>query len=214
MSYILDALRRAESERQRGQPPGLHAQPATASPPPAAPPRVAALGWLGLGLALAAAAGLALSLLHRDGAPALQAPLPPAAPLAPAAMPQPAPVVAAPPAPAPLPQVVSAPPPAPAPTHALPTPAPAPREPPVAAAALAQPTAVALAGLTPEQHRDLPPLVISGSIWSESAEHRYLIVNGQVVREGQAAAPGVVLERIGPRAAVVRWRDLRVELPF
>ncbi|MFO1267813.1 MAG: hypothetical protein U1F67_14180 [Rubrivivax sp.] len=27
MSYILDALRRAESERERGQVPGLHAQP-------------------------------------------------------------------------------------------------------------------------------------------------------------------------------------------
>jgi general secretion pathway protein B len=209
MSYILDALRRAESERQRGQPPGLHAQPAPTSPAPATPPRVAALRWLGLALALAAGAGLALWLLHREGASVAQAP-PPAAPAVPAAMPLPAPTVAAPPAPAPLPLVVSAPPPAPPPAHAPP----APREPPAAAAAEAQPAAVALARLTGEQRRELPPLVISGSIWSESADHRYLIVNGQVVREGQAAAPGVVLERIGPRAAVVRWRELHVELPF
>ena len=33
MSYILDALRRAEAERQRGTVPGLHAQPATGTLP-------------------------------------------------------------------------------------------------------------------------------------------------------------------------------------
>ena len=33
MSYILDALKRAESERSRGAVPGVHAQPQTAATP-------------------------------------------------------------------------------------------------------------------------------------------------------------------------------------
>ena len=57
-------------------------------------------------------------------------------------------------------------------------------------------------------------MVIGGSIWSESPASRFVIVNGQVVREGEAAAPGVLLERIGPKAAVLRWREWRIELPL
>lgn len=68
MSYILDALRRAEAERQRGTVPGLHAQPATGTLP-AGPdgPHTAQRSWrpgtwalAGLLLAglLAVAAGL------------------------------------------------------------------------------------------------------------------------------------------------------------
>lgn len=34
MSYILDALKRADAERGRGQVPGLNAQPLGASPEP------------------------------------------------------------------------------------------------------------------------------------------------------------------------------------
>ena len=33
------------------------------------------------------------------------------------------------------------------------------------------------------------------------------------VREGQAAAPGVVVERIGRGAVVLQWRGLRVQVP-
>jgi general secretion pathway protein B len=40
------------------------------------------------------------------------------------------------------------------------------------------------------------------------------MVNGQVVHEGEAAGPGVVVERIGAKAAVLRWRDMRIEVPF
>ena len=73
---------------------------------------------------------------------------------------------------------------------------------------------LALAELTAEQRREWPPLVMGGSIWSDSALSRFVIINGQVVREGEAAAKGMVLERIGPKTVTVRWRDLRVELPL
>ena len=59
MSYILDALRRADAERQRGGVPGLHAQPA--APAPAGADRVPRLGALALG-------GAAVGLLLAGGA--------------------------------------------------------------------------------------------------------------------------------------------------
>ena len=59
MSYILDALRRAESERDRGRVPGLNAQPAP-GPTTATPTRpIAVVPVLALGLGLLLLAGLA-----------------------------------------------------------------------------------------------------------------------------------------------------------
>ncbi|MCW5613298.1 MAG: general secretion pathway protein GspB [Rubrivivax sp.] len=71
-----------------------------------------------------------------------------------------------------------------------------------------------LAALPPELRRELPPLDIGGSVWSESPASRFVIINGQLVHEGQTAAPGVVVERIAQRSAVLRWRERRIELPL
>jgi len=229
MSYILDALRRADAERERGRGavPGLHsanlapaAGDAPLTPPPAA----------GRGLALAVVALGLLALLAavwwlgRASAPAPQGAVP--APPAPA-------VSAAPPAPVPVlssPTVVVAPPPAPAAPRAdaatsggaapastdasaaavAASPVPPPR--PAAAPEPSRP--VPLARLTPEQRQAFPALSLGGSVWSDSPGNRFVIANGQVVREGEGAAPGVTVERIEPRAVIVRWRDLRVELPL
>lgn len=56
-------------------------------------------------------------------------------------------------------------------------------------------------------------MAIGGVIYSEQASSRFIIINGSVVREGETAAPGVVLERIAPKSAILRWRDLRIEVP-
>ena len=82
MSYILDALRRAEAERQRGAVPGLHDQPGpgtAAAQAGARRPAWPLLAWalLGLlGLALAMAAGW---WLRPAPQPAAALPLPPPA---------------------------------------------------------------------------------------------------------------------------------------
>ena len=68
--------------------------------------------------------------------------------------------------------------------------------------------------MPPAQRRELPALSVGGAIWSETPASRFLIIDGQVMREGDAVAPGLVLERIAPKAAWLRWRDLRVELAF
>ncbi|MBK1714502.1 hypothetical protein CKO43_17155, partial [Rubrivivax gelatinosus] len=57
MSYILDALRRAEAERERGAVPGLHSQPNAALTPTATASRRTA--WIVGGAALAVLAAAA-----------------------------------------------------------------------------------------------------------------------------------------------------------
>lgn len=71
-----------------------------------------------------------------------------------------------------------------------------------------------MAELTPDQRRELPPLVINGSVWSDSAASRFVILNGQVLREGDTVAPGLVLEKLLPKSALLRWRGLGLELPY
>lgn len=217
MSYILDALRRAESERQRGQVPGLGAAPLPVSQTAAA---TGSRGWRWIVpvLLLLAAAGAMLWWLQQP--PALPPPAEPAArPLpppvlqqapvavqtAPALVPAPAPV-----APAPLPRVVSAPPPAAAP----PTPVPVGAEPSAPADPAKSARPLRLAELSPQQRSEWPAPSIGGSVWSDSAPSRFVILNGQVMREGQTVSPGLVLERIQPRSALLRWRGLLVEVPL
>ncbi len=238
MSYILDALRRSQAERDRGQVPGLHAQPELGglrTAGSAAPTRTTP--WLALlaGAVVALGGALAWSL-WRTSAPAPTAVPATAAATAAATAPTPAVAVAvAPtqavattpsPVPAPLPTVVSA------PKAAKPVQAPAPAvaaasgaAAPVAAAAssvapppkpalAAAPAAAPIPVLTADMQRTWPPLVLGGSVWSDNASARFVILGGQVVREGETAAGGVVVEQISPKAVVLRWRDQRASLPL
>ena len=76
------------------------------------------------------------------------------------------------------------------------------------------PRPVPLAQLAAELRREMPAMTVGGSVYSDSAASRFVIINGQVVREGEGAAAGVTVERIGPKSAVLRWRDMRIEVPL
>ena len=75
-------------------------------------------------------------------------------------------------------------------------------------------SAVAEQGLSVDQRRRLPPLKIGGSMYSEERSSRMLVVNEQLLREGDRAAAGVVLERIGPSSAQFSFEGRRFELPY
>lgn len=45
-------------------------------------------------------------------------------------------------------------------------------------------------------------LKVSGASYSANPEHRLLIVNGKLFKEGQEVEPGLKLEAIGPHGAV------------
>lgn len=60
----------------------------------------------------------------------------------------------------------------------------------------------------------MPALKVGGVMYAETPENRVLVINDQVLREGEAVQPGLVLEHIGPRSAKLRWKDQLVEVPY
>jgi general secretion pathway protein B len=211
MSYVLDALRRAEAERQRGNVPGLHAQtlPAPEASPdgPGRPPGRWG-SWLGVAVLLAAVSAAGVWWAGGWGGVGggqTQAPKPVVSPVAEA---PPPPVVVVPP-PVRPPPVARAP-------AVRPSRAPAADD----AAAIAGADAEASQKLVPFEQlpealrRQIPPLSFGGATHSPEPSARMLIINGQIWREGEEPAPGLRLERIELRAAQFRYRDRRFEMAY
>ncbi len=228
MSYILDALRRAEAdrERERGQVPGLHTTPLPGKPASPAAGQRRWLPWAGGGLLLLAGIGAGswwTSGPHEADAPApLPAPMPATTPIATA------PVAAAPVATAPVAAAL--------PTADTPTPTPAasaspflpPAPPPAVQAALPEARVATpapapapapeariprLSELPESMRRELPQLAISGSVYSDDPASRFVMINGEVQREGARLGADLVLERIGPRELVLRFKGQRYRQP-
>jgi len=270
MSYILDALRRADAERERGAVPGLQSQQHAFAEDDAATTRPRRLVWAVVALTLALIAVIAWAFLGAAGStsrapiegsvvpaplpvlPSAQAPMPPVpatatapptgtatAPptpqaVAPAPAPRietrvaPAPLPPARPAPATLSERPQAPPPAAAPVERASTRSSAEarrasqRGDPDAGASsatAAAPNAGAArvyspAELPEEIRRDLPKVVIGGSSYSGDAASRMIMVNGQVFHEGDRLAPGLVLERIRQKSAVLSFKGWQYEVMF
>ncbi len=222
MSYILDALQRADAERERGHVPGLNSQrvpPATRKPVPAR--RLSPSH-----LALAVAAGLCVVLAlwwwqqpEPSPAPAAVGMAAPAVSTPPASAATPAPVAAA---PEPVLPILAPPRPEPAPpARAAPAAAAAkaaaPAAPAAAPAAAEPPAATAIrsfAELPPEVRAQLPAVNVSGATYSKDAAVRMLIANGKVVQEGQEIAPGLKLETIGQRSAVLNHQGMRYSIGY
>jgi len=258
MSYILDALRRAdaERERERGGVPGLHSMQ-VGDAAPAAPTRTP---WVAAVLAAASlivllllgwwfwpAAPVAEQTLTKAPPPSLPVSAPTSAAASAAAVTPadstaaaggsvtPAPMID----PVPEPARASAPPVLGAPAR------PAVREPraptaktvapaspsaatvrrsaaasaPSAAASAATPTrpedkVVAFDKLPDDVKRALPTLAIGGVVYSDNPGSRLLMIGGQLLKEGDIAGPGVTLEQIRPRSAVLRWKDVRYEVRY
>ncbi|HEY8520375.1 MAG TPA: general secretion pathway protein GspB [Gammaproteobacteria bacterium] len=196
MSFILDALRKSESERQRTAVPGIaHA--------PLAVPRQSLPGW-----AVAVIALLGASVVAMAGAWWLARPARPAAGPALAETPAPGQTQAAPiPEPTRPPAARLAPPPAPSPLRtaaaaARPTPRPAPAEerqsPPPVRIEGPLPSAAELRarGVT------LPELRLELHAYSDT--NRYVFINGKMYREGDTLSEGPEVVAIQPRGVVLR----------
>lgn len=237
MSYILDALKKAEAEREREAVPGIHAQPArgwSAQAAQPAPARLLTL-WFALGLAVVVAGLIAWRI---SGS---QSSHPVAVEIAPTATPMLLPGVLAAPVPteraAVAARVVEA-------QVAPPRPIPSRIEPVVmtrkpsstavaavvvpkqvearttaaataaAASAVVDEKVVTLAEIPDEIRRELPSLTISGAIYSENVANRFLIINGQIFHETETPVPGVVLHKIKLKSAVLGFKGYRYSVTY
>ncbi|HEV2610655.1 MAG TPA: general secretion pathway protein GspB [Noviherbaspirillum sp.] len=239
MSYILDALKKAESERKLGGVPNIHAQPPASVLTPHQPSWRKPVLWAGL-LALAlTGGGLAWWQTSSRQAPppvqvaqtpppavtvpqAPQAAAPPAAPEQPAVKPEPP---AAQPAPPEAETIPETPKPAkpikrakPAETEQKAVAKAAPKqEPRVAKAAKPAPEPAApkeeriasLRELPEHIQREIPPLVVNGYIYSPNKADRTVLVNGKLVREGDQVAPDLAVERLTQGGMVLNYKGYR-----
>jgi general secretion pathway protein B len=242
MSYILDALKRADAERERGHVPGLRTQPLTvdSSVEKRRTPKPWLL-WLGLGLA-----GLALLAVVSGWWRADTGEVSTAATPAPEVAREEAPTIArkSPPEPEPvavqeapalpilspeLPRVKPPRAPAPATGTEIPDKAQA-RS--VSGSQTSTATATAAAAtvaaapsspstsirnfseLSPEERARLPAVNVSGATYSKNPALRMLIVNGKVSLEGEEVVPGLKLETIEPRTAVLNHQGMRYRIGY
>jgi general secretion pathway protein B len=211
MSYILEALKKAQAERQLGNAPTIHAPTLHATPVHV--PSAKKTGALALGL-VAAVVLAAGAYLWSQRAPVpvaipatAMAPVPaPVVTPAPAIVVVPPPVIAAAPAPtpgpAPRPRKVPAPVPAPAPD----APAPAP--------ASAEDNVRYARDLPQELQQQLPRVTFGGYMYSDNAADRLVLVDKTLRREGEEIAPGLMLEKLLPRGAVLNYRGTRYRVNF
>ena len=239
MSYILDALRRADAERERGEVPGLQSQQqhAALDDEEAAPTRsrwmLAAIFALVIALVAAVGWNFVGGEPPRSPVVVAVAPVPVPVPVAtpPTVAVATAPSVSATPAPAPPPVAtarLAEPRPAvrrapasspstapPATPSALATSAP-PNKPPTAVPRAAAPEAriYARAELPADVQRELPQVAIGGASYSNDAASRMVIINGQVFHEGDKIAAGLVLEKIKLKAAVLAYKGWRYQLDY
>lgn len=234
MSYILEALKKAQAERQLGATPTIHAPTLDAG---AGVSRASAMKKplvLAIGV-MAAAIVVLLVVVFRQQASAPQpaaaqpvpapvaAALPPPSAIAPPpVVQQAAPVSMAPPA-APQPaaprtpraEIAAAPAKAAeaAPARAMPqvaeTPA-APAPAPAAQAEPAQPEVTQTLRDLPEPiQRAIPQISFGGYMYSKNPADRMVLIDKILRKEGDEVAPGLVLEKLLPKAAVFSFRGYR-----
>jgi len=239
MSYILEALKKAQAERQLGSSPTLHAPTLQSAEQAASGGRLKAPMVLAL-LGMAAVIGVLLTLVLRSADPVAPAPVVVAP--APQAQLRQQPVAS--PAPAPQPVPASQPTPLPAPIADLP--------PSVAklakasapeaqtqtavqaqAAAGAAPTAAAVPATAPSKpatapeepvmnlrdlpepiQRSVPQVSVGGYIYSKNPADRLLLVDKVLRHEGEEVAPGLTLEKLQPKEAVFNYKGYRYRVPY
>jgi general secretion pathway protein B len=205
MSYILEALKKAQAERQLGAAPNLHAGPVGAAPASAAAARRRP-AWIALAaVSLAAVLGV---LAWRLQAPAVK----PAAPVAVVVAPVRTAPIAVTPAPV-VPPLAVVPPSAPAPKPAAPKPVVA-QPAPLHAAAPEEEKLPSLRELPEPIQRSVPPLAFGGYMYSKNPADRLLLIDKALRHEGEEVAPGLVLEKLLPKAAVMNYKGYRYRVPY
>lgn len=204
MSYILEALKKSQAERQLGELPSIHAPQVQLQPAPDTSGKRRLPLWIATGAACAAAAAWWWWPVT------VVAPAPAPAPVAaaPATVPVPAPVIV--PAPLPAPVVVKTAPPAPAPVIKAVAPAPVPVPPP----APSEEITPGLRDLPEPIQRQIPPIALGGYMYSKDPADRLLLIDKVLRHEGEEVAPGLVLEKLQPKAAIFSFKGYRYRVPY
>lgn len=215
MSYILDALKRAESERSRGEVPNIHAPSVLIGSTDGEGHGPRLLTWVVVASLLIVL--VAAAWWWSADTPVARVEVAMERPLQ---QPSSPPQAAAPPAVAPKPPESVA--------SVIPPPLvfkPLPTQETVklpARPAVAQPASppsteervYAIKELPPEIRTALPTVTVGGASYSENPSSRMLIINGQIYHEGDKLTPELTLQQIRLRTAVLSFRGYRYAISY
>jgi general secretion pathway protein B len=84
----------------------------------------------------------------------------------------------------------------------------------VAAAPAADDGVGPLQSLPESVQREIPGVSFGGYIYSPDPAERLLLVDKMLRREGEEVAPGLVLERLLPKAAIMNYRGSRYRVAY
>lgn len=233
MSYILDALKKAQAERQSGTPHALHAPPAFGGYE--RPRSIWRSRWQDTrlwgalaALAIAVVSAVWFIMAQREKPVAAPKPSEPSIPAVAQQMDAPRPATPPPPAPrledAAKPPAASEPKEPPKPVEktakktvekkrsAPPDASPAPRK--ETAVAAAEPSVPTLRELPPDIQREIPALNIGGYIYSGNSADRSVLINNRLLREGDEVAPGLRLEAMTPNGMVLNYKGYRYRAAY
>ena len=62
--------------------------------------------------------------------------------------------------------------------------------------------------------RSVPQLAFGGYMYSKNPSDRLLLIDKALRHEGEEVAPGLVLEKLLPRAAVMNYKGYRYRVPY
>ncbi|MFV2058194.1 MAG: general secretion pathway protein GspB [Thiohalomonadales bacterium] len=60
--------------------------------------------------------------------------------------------------------------------------------------------------------KKIPGLIFSGHVYSSDSKKRHIMINGQKIREGDAAEPGIVVDKINAQGAIFKFKGWRFSL--
>ena len=224
MSYILEALKKAQAERQLGTSPTLHAPTLHGAEQTDVGGRLKkplVLAMLAMAAVIAVLLVIVLRPARQVAQPAQLATMPAASPATVMAGPPPAAIAASTATATPLPAPVAAlPPPVATLSPAALAPASASVPPVVAVANAAKP------GAAPEEpivnqrdlpepiQRSIPQIAVGGYIYSKNPADRLLLIDKVLRHEGEEVAPGLLLEKLQPKEAVFSFKGYRYRVPY
>jgi general secretion pathway protein B len=71
-----------------------------------------------------------------------------------------------------------------------------------------------VAELPDDIRRQLPNVTVGGSMYSPKPADRILIINGQVLHEGERIAPDLELQQIRLKSALLNFKGYRYAIAF
>lgn len=75
-------------------------------------------------------------------------------------------------------------------------------------------TIIAMRDVPDAIRQQIPPLKVGGYIYSTNKAERSVLINNRLLAEGDEAAPGLILERMQPDGMVMRFRGIRYRMNY